>query len=115
MSDRPNQRPVARVAWAIASTPLSIPARVSASALGPGGRNVYLLNALCGSWTAEFQEFVPKHAFTRYVAKRRNSSVKRTPLLRKEVGCTVAGSAKIDEEIRSLSDALITSEEGLGR
>jgi Uncharacterized protein conserved in bacteria (DUF2130) len=43
--------------------------------LGPGGRNVYLLNALCGSWAAEFQEFVPKHAFTRYVAKRRNSSV----------------------------------------
>ncbi len=40
--------------------------------------------------------------------------MKRTPLLRKEVGRTVAGPAKIDEEIHSLSDALIASEEGLG-
>ena len=67
------------------------------------------------SRAAEFQEFVPKHAFTRYVVKRRNSSVKRTPLLREEVGRAVAGPAKIDEEIHSLSDALIASEEGLGR
>jgi hypothetical protein len=65
---------------------------------------------LCSSWAAEFQEFVPKHAFTRYVAKRRNSSVKRTPLLQEEVGRTVAGPAKIVEEIHFLSDALIASE-----
>ena len=49
------------------------------------------------------------------VAKRRNSSVKRTPLLREEVDRTVAGPAKIDEQIHSLSDALIASEEGLDR
>jgi len=41
--------------------------------------------------------------------------VKRTPLLREEVGRTVAGPAKIVEEIHFLSDALIASEEGLGR
>jgi hypothetical protein len=48
------------------------------------------------------------------VAKRRNSSVKRTPLLPDEVGRRVSGPAKIEEEMHSLCDALVASEGCLG-
>jgi len=47
------------------------------------------------------------------VGKRPNFSVKRTPLLREEVGRTVSGPAKIEEEIHSLCGALVASEGGL--
>jgi hypothetical protein len=46
------------------------------------------------------------------VRKRPNSSVKRTPLLREEVGRTVSGSAETEEEIDAPCNDLVVFEGG---
>jgi hypothetical protein len=48
------------------------------------------------------------------VLKSPNSSVKRTPLLREDVGRTASDPAEIEEEIHALCDALLASEGRLG-
>jgi hypothetical protein len=63
---------------------------------------------------AEFQEFVSKHAFSRYCSQKTQVFVKRTALFREEVGRTVSDSAEIDEEIHALCEALVASEGRLG-
>jgi hypothetical protein len=64
----------------------------------------------------EFQEILFLKTLSPAIfGKRANFSVKRTPLLREEVGRTVSGPAKIEEEIHSLCGALVASEGGLAR
>jgi hypothetical protein len=61
-----------------------------------------------------FRNFVPKDAFTRYCSQKTQFFVKRTALLREEVGRRVSDPAEIDEEIYALCDALVASEGRLG-
>jgi hypothetical protein len=55
-----------------------------------------------------FRNFLRKHAFSRYCWQKIQSSVKRTPQLREEVGRTVSGPVEID----ALCDTLVVSEVG---